>query len=317
MLETKLLVNSTISEAHKGARFMSADLKYFFLATPMQGDEYMKVPYKHFPPDIRQRYKLDDKVTATGYIYIKIKKGMYGLKQAAILAYNNLKANLAQHGYTPVVGTVGMWKHDTRRTKFCVCVDDFGIKYYDKKDADHLLDCLKKYYKVTTDWEGRNYLSLTFHWNYAEGYVNVSMPQYVRESLTQLGYKVLRHLQYSPHAHLPIRYGKKGVRQYATTPDLSPTLSPADTKHIQSIAGSFLFYGRAIDSTIIPALNEIASAQSKPTQQTRAKAQQLMDYLNTHPHAYLRYHASDMVLHVDSDAAYLVASKARSHIASC
>ena len=40
-----------------------------------------------------------------------------------------------------------------------------------------------------------------------------------------------------------------------------------------------------------------------------------MDYLNTHPHAYLRYHASDMVLHVDSDAAYLVAPKSRSRIA--
>jgi len=68
---------------------------------------------------------------------------MYGLKQAAILAYDNLKANLAQNGYTPVIGTVGMWQHDTRRTKFCVCVGNFGIKYYDKKDTDHLLDCLK------------------------------------------------------------------------------------------------------------------------------------------------------------------------------
>ena len=141
------------------------------------------------------------------------------------------------------------------------------------------------------------------------------MPGYVQESLRRLGYKVLRHPQCSPHAHLPIRYGKKGERQYATSPDLSPPLSPADTKHIQSITGSFLFYGRAIDSTILPALNEIASMQSKPTEQTRTKTQQLMDYLNTHPDAYVRYHASDMVLHVDSDTAYLVAPKARSRVA--
>ena len=66
-------------------------LRDFFLATPMEGNEFMKVPYKHFPPDIRQQYKLDKKVTKTGYIFIKIKKGMYGLKQAAILAYKNLK----------------------------------------------------------------------------------------------------------------------------------------------------------------------------------------------------------------------------------
>ena len=40
-----------------------------------------------------------------------------------------------------------------------------------------------------------------------------------------------------------------------------------------------------------------------------------MDYVNTYQHAYIRYKASDMVLHIDSDAAYLVAPKARSRVA--
>ena len=40
-----------------------------------------------------------------------------------------------------------------------------------------------------------------------------------------------------------------------------------------------------------------------------------MDYLHTYPEAYIRFYASDMILHVDSDAAYLVAPKARSRIA--
>ena len=54
---------------------------------------------------------------------------------------------------------------------------------------------------------------------------------------------------------------------------------------------------------------------AKPTTKTTDKAQQLMDYLNTYPNAYIRYYASDMVLHIDSDAAYLVAPNARSRIA--
>ena len=131
------------------------------------------------------------------------------------------------------------------------------------------------------------------------------MPGYVQESLKRLGHTTLKHPQYSPHAHRPIQYGKKGARQYATTPDLSPPLSPAETEHVQSITGSFLFYGRAIDLTILPTLNEIASMQRKPTEQTKTKTQQLMDYLHTHPEAYVRYHASDMVLHVDSNAAWI------------
>ena len=45
------------------------------------------------------------------------------------------------------------------------------------------------------------------------------------------------------------------------------------------------------------------------------KAQRLMNYLNTYPDAYIQYYASDMVLWVDSDAAYLIALKTRSRVA--
>ena len=47
----------------------------------------------------------------------------------------------------------------------------------------------------------------------------------------------------------------------------------------------------------------------------KTDANMLMDYLFTHPDATLRYHKSGMQLHIDSDAAYLVAPKAKSRIA--
>ena len=106
----------------------------------MEGEEYMKVQYKHFPEDIRKRYKLDEKVTDNGYIYIKIKKGMYGLKQAVLLAFEHLKSNLAPHVYDPIPHTNGMWKHKTRNITFCLCIDDFGVKHIKKVDVDHLLN---------------------------------------------------------------------------------------------------------------------------------------------------------------------------------
>ena len=315
LLETKLLVNSTISDAKKGARFMSADIKDHFLATPMKRPEYMRVKYHHFPEDIKLKYNLSSKVTSNGYIYIKIKRGMYGLKQAAILAYDHLRNSLAPFGYKPVPGTVGLWEHDTRPTKFCVCVDDFGIKYWSKDDRDHLLNSIGHTFKYTTDLEGKNYCGLTFDWNYDLGYVDISMPNYVTKCLKRLQHVPSVSPQYSPHTHVPIAYGKKGTRQYATTPDTSPLLPPKQIKHIQSITGSFLYYARALDLTMLPALNEISSQQANPTELTKQKCQRLMDYAATYPDIFIRYHASDMVLHVDSDAAYLVAPKARSRIA--
>ena len=83
-------------------------------------------------------------------------------------------------------GTVGIWQHATRRTRFCLCVGDFGIKYYSKSDADHLLSAIGQTYKYKTDWEGKNCCGLSFNWNYIEGYVDVSMPGYVQKTLQRL-----------------------------------------------------------------------------------------------------------------------------------
>ena len=112
LLETKILLNSTILDAKRGARFMCLDIKDHFLATPMQHPEYMRVKMKYIPEDIRQHYNVYDIVTKDDWVYIKIQKGMPGLRQAAILAYKHLKNSLEPYGYTPIPGTVGLWKHN-------------------------------------------------------------------------------------------------------------------------------------------------------------------------------------------------------------
>ena len=55
LVETKLTINSTISDAHRGAHFMSANLKDFFLATTMADPEYMRIHYRYFPQDVREQ----------------------------------------------------------------------------------------------------------------------------------------------------------------------------------------------------------------------------------------------------------------------
>ena len=78
-----------------------------------------------------------------GFVYCRIKRGMHGLKQAARLAYEKLVQNLRIHGYKPDPVAQNIWSHESRLTKFCLCVDDFGIKYFNKDDADHLLNALR------------------------------------------------------------------------------------------------------------------------------------------------------------------------------
>ena len=95
LLKTKLLINSTISDARKSAQFICLDAKDHFLATPMKGNECLRAKLKYFPKDIRKKYNLSQLVTDDNWIYIETCKGMPGLKQAAILAYQHLKIVLS------------------------------------------------------------------------------------------------------------------------------------------------------------------------------------------------------------------------------
>jgi hypothetical protein len=75
-----------------------------------------------------------------------------------------------------------------------------------------------------------------------------------------------------------------------------------------------LYYARAVDPTVLMPLNDITMEQTKATEKTQAATNQLLNYLATHPDATIRYHASDMIVHLHSDASYLSISNARSHL---
>jgi hypothetical protein len=61
-------------------------------------------------------------------------------------------------------------------------------------------------------------------------------------------------------------------------------------------------------------LNDIDTEQTRATEKTQAATNQMLDYLATHPDATIRHHASNMILHIHSDASYLSVSKARSRL---
>jgi hypothetical protein len=101
--------------------------------------------------------------------------------------------------------------------------------------------------------------------------------------------------------------------QYATQ-DETPLLSAKQCTTIQKITGSVLYYSRAVYPTVIMPINDIAMEQTTAMGKTQTSTSQLLDYLSTHPDATNRFYASDMILHIHSDASYLSVSKARSRL---
>jgi hypothetical protein len=64
----------------------------------------MKIPIAFLLNNIIEHYQL----FLDGYIYMEIRKGMYGLPQAGILANKLLKERLARHGYFKQPHTLGL-----------------------------------------------------------------------------------------------------------------------------------------------------------------------------------------------------------------
>ena len=138
------------------------------------------------------------------------------------------------------------------------------------------------------------------------------MPGYVSKARKEFGHEMPRKKQDSPYPVLPTTYGAKA--QYPERPDDSPPLDKEGKHFIQRVNGKFLYLGRAVDLTILAAVSALASQQATPTEETKRRAQQLMDYLATQEEAILTYRASNMVLAVHSDASYLSEREARSRV---
>ena len=63
------------------------------------------------------------------------------------------------------------------------------------------------------------------------------------------------------------------------------------------------------------AVNEISGVQTIATEATKKATNKLLNYAATYPDTILRFYASDMILYIESDAAYLVQPQARSRMA--
>ena len=85
----------------------------------MTHPEYMRIHSEYFMKDIHNKYGIDNIISHDVYVYCRIKRGMYGLKQAERLAYDALLISLKKHGYAPDKYSPNIWVHETRDTKFC------------------------------------------------------------------------------------------------------------------------------------------------------------------------------------------------------
>eukprot|EP00957_Ditylum_brightwellii_P118259 9019440-Ditylum_brightwellii.AAC.1 len=92
--------------------------------------------------------------------------------------------------------------------------------------------------------------------------------------------------------------------------DTPPKIPQQTIDYIQAVVGIFLWYGRIVDLTLLPALNAISAQQSVPTKEEVKSLDHFLNYMATYSNVTVQFHTSDMILHIHSNTAYMVLPKA-------
>ena len=111
------------------------------------------------------------------------------------------------------------------------------------------------------------------------------MSGYVEKALHNFQHMQPKRPQHASHDWTTLYNGSKV--QYAQSKPDSPNLDPSGTQREQSIAGNCMYYYRVVDPTMLPALNEISTQQSKPTSHTISKFDHLLDYASTYRNTFI------------------------------
>ena len=92
---------------------MTIDISDFYLNTSLKCWKYVKLNLKDIPDEIIREFDLNKK-EVNGFVYVKVRKGMYGLPQAGLLSDKLLQQRLALFGYQPRKLIPGRQKHNWR-----------------------------------------------------------------------------------------------------------------------------------------------------------------------------------------------------------
>ncbi|KAL7526405.1 hypothetical protein ACHAXR_001473 [Thalassiosira sp. AJA248-18] len=214
---------------------MTADIKSFYLETPLDRFKYMKMNLGVIPQEFRDAYDLDAKAKG-GHVFMEIRKGVYGLPQSGILANKLLKKCLAKKGYFEMPHTPGLWKHISRPIVFTLVVDDFGIniKYVGKQHVKHLIEAItiKEKYTVEVDWEGGLYCGIKLAWDNEKRFVDIADANLRRQVTCMLCSPPPKRKPHTPYAPDPVVFGRA-----AQEPPPSVTPPPSMRRARKGTAG--------------------------------------------------------------------------------
>ena len=322
----KCLLNALASE---DGHLITSDLKDFFLTATLPEKVYLKILWSQLPEQTISKYDLTPNIDSNGvkFIYGELQQALYGLPQANSLAAQALKENLARHEFYETDISC-LYRHKTRNITLLAHVDDFAIKLSKSpptiiKDALFVKDVLEKCgYTGKFNWGGIDFANNTvpqvydlawcgyeIHHDKNKRAVTLSMNDYYQKLASQLP----THIKpcSTPGVPFNIKYGSK--QQFAIDTPTDVKLSPEQLKFLQKFVGEVLWYSNAVAHDILTAISKLSAHQTTPTKDTFPfTVERIQGYLKKYGNHKIVFQASDMKLHIMSDASFDAEPKSRS-----
>jgi transposase InsO family protein len=248
--------------AHYDLELHQMDVKTAFLNGDIDHEIYMKQPEGHEVPG------KEDHVC-------KLKKSLYGLKQAGRVWYERIHAEFTAMGFTRLVNEPCTY---VKRSKECVIiiglyVDDLVLISNSLSQLKATKHHLSKQFEMKDLGEARFILGIKIDRDRANRKLTISQTEYIRSVVDKYGMTDSRK-----NTHTPMNPGAKLVKTGLVNAPVSQTV---DIKEYQAAVGSIMYAMLGTRPDIAHSISKLAQYSSDPRLEHWKALMQLLRYLAT------------------------------------
>jgi hypothetical protein len=202
--------------------------------------------------------------------FFRLKKSIYGLKQAAFVWFKLLSSVLRELGYSPVDASECVWDYGAKDGKalFAVHVDDYVHAFSNSTLDDRLVNKFKELWGVSGVGPLRWHLGMEI--DYIAGkYVTITQRTYVEKVLKRFGYEKMKP------ASTPMD------SSFVMSTNFAPAeaLNDDERKMYLEILGSLIYAAIMTRPDIANAVAQLGRSMSNPSKSHLGAAKRVLRYL--------------------------------------
>jgi hypothetical protein len=272
---------------HTGAYAQLVDIKAAFpnADLPEDIDLYMKIP-----AEVRTRRAETGNPIPQSHEYFRLRKALYGMKQASREWYRTLSGKLLSYGYTRAHCDSCLFTmfNTTDNSWLMIYVDDMLVAGSSQEAIDYLVQSLKQDFELTVSPLTR-FLGMDINYDRQNRVMTIDQERYVNavcEKHIKINSALFEKYKFDKtRIQTPMEHRKKIVPRKADEKKCNPT-------DYRSLLGAMQYLSLATRLDITYAVNQCCRVMSDPSVDHLKCALRILAYLQQHPHLGIKYDAN-------------------------